>query len=126
MEFGPISFFKIIDHGLIVTAAVYQGLFPQLHRGKPRLTAEFNLLAPGRRQALYIPLRVKQSPVFLLNSRSGQVTAAINLNKFKPMAPLLPKLRGDFAEFLKLGLLVRLSILYLSTSVGLRYGFNNT
>ena len=37
-------------------------------------------------------------------------------------APLLPKLRGYFAEFLSARSPVRLSILYSSTCVGLRYG----
>jgi hypothetical protein len=37
-------------------------------------------------------------------------------------APLLPKLRGQFAEFLNQGYLDRLGILYLSTCVGLGYG----
>jgi hypothetical protein len=37
-------------------------------------------------------------------------------------APLIPKLRGQFAEFLHHHSLKRLSILYLSTSVGLGYG----
>src|SRR6476619_1395295 len=37
-------------------------------------------------------------------------------------APLLPKLRGHFAEFLNHGSLDRLSILYLTTCVGLGYG----
>ena len=37
-------------------------------------------------------------------------------------APLLPKLRGQFAEFLKEGSHVRLRILSSSTCVGLRYG----
>ena len=36
-------------------------------------------------------------------------------------APLLPKLRGYFAEFLNQGSLKRLSILYSSTRVGLQY-----
>jgi hypothetical protein len=39
-------------------------------------------------------------------------------------APLLPKLRGYFAEFLNEGSPVRLSILYSSTCVGLGYGRN--
>jgi hypothetical protein len=39
-----------------------------------------------------------------------------------PGAPLLPKLRGQFAEFLNQGSLDRLGILYLSTCVGLGYG----
>ena len=37
-------------------------------------------------------------------------------------APLLPKLRGYFAEFLNHSYLVRLGILYLTTCVGLGYG----
>ncbi len=37
-------------------------------------------------------------------------------------APLLPKLRGYFAEFLNNGYLERLRILSSSTCVGLRYG----
>ena len=40
----------------------------------------------------------------------------------RPEAPLLPKLRGYFAEFLSQSSLDRLGILILSTSVGLRYG----
>ena len=38
------------------------------------------------------------------------------------MAPLLPKLRGYFAEFLDQVSLLRLGIFYPSTCVGLRYG----
>jgi hypothetical protein len=37
-------------------------------------------------------------------------------------APLLPKLRGHFAEFLNHSSLDRLGILYLTTCVGLGYG----
>ena len=37
-------------------------------------------------------------------------------------APLLPKLRGNFAEFLNEGFLARLRILTLPTCGGLRYG----
>ena len=41
---------------------------------------------------------------------------------FSPgVAPLLPKLRGQFAEFLNHSSLDRLSILYLTTCVGLGY-----
>ncbi len=36
--------------------------------------------------------------------------------------PLIPKLRGQFAEFLNEGSLARLRILTLPTCVGLRYG----
>ena len=38
------------------------------------------------------------------------------------MAPLLPKLRGHFAEFLNHSSLDRLGILYLTTCVGFGYG----
>ena len=41
-------------------------------------------------------------------------------------APLLPKLRGYFAEFLNEGSLARLRILSLPTCVGLRYGHQQT
>ena len=41
--------------------------------------------------------------------------------------PLIPKLRGYFAEFLHHDYLDRLGILYLSTCVGLGYGrLNNS
>ena len=40
------------------------------------LTAPRDLPAPGRRQTLYVVLRLQQSPVFLINSRLGQFSAA--------------------------------------------------
>ena len=40
-----------------------------------RLTPPRNLPAPGRRQTLYVALRLEQSPVFLVNSRLGRFTA---------------------------------------------------
>ena len=42
------------------------------------------------------------------------------------MVPLLPKLRGQFAEFLNNASLAHLRILSSSTCVGLRYGYLNT
>src|SRR5699024_9078044 len=45
---------------------------------------------------------------------------------FKVQAPLLPKLRGHFAEFLNYDYLDRLSILYLTTCVGFGYGQHHT
>jgi hypothetical protein len=54
--------------------------------------------------------------VFLLNSCLGQFSAA------SCEAPLLPKLRGHFAEFLNNASPVGLRILSSSTCVGLRYG----
>ena len=55
--------------------------------------------------------------MFLVNSRLGRFVVASN------EAPLLPKLRGHFAEFLDRGSLARLGILSLPTCVGLRYGY---
>jgi len=40
----------------------------------------------------------------------------------RPRAVLLPKLRTEFAEFLKEGSPDRLGMFYLPTGVGLRYG----
>jgi hypothetical protein len=64
--------------------------------------------------------------VFLVNSRFPLVSAAPIPSPqqvwFKVGAPLLPKLRGHFAEFLNHNSLDRLSILYLITCVGLGYG----
>jgi hypothetical protein len=54
---------------VIVTAAVYRGFSSQL------ITAPFNLPALGRRQPLYVRLRVQQRPVFLVNSRLGLFSA---------------------------------------------------
>ena len=54
--------------------------------------------------------------MFLLNSRLGLFSAATLV------APLLPKLRGHFAEFLNNASPVGLRILSSSTCVGLRYG----
>lgn len=42
-----------------------------------------------------------------------------------PRAPLLPKLRGHFAEFLNEGSLARLRLLALPTCVGLWYGHDD-
>ena len=54
--------------------------------------------------------------MFLVNSRLGLFTAA------SLEAPLLPKLRGHFAEFLNNPSPVGLRTLSSSTCVGLRYG----
>ena len=64
--------------------------------------------------------------MFLVNSRLGHFTAAPSRARrevdYATGAPLLPKLRGHFAEFLNEGFLDRLSILYSPTCVGLGYG----
>ncbi|CPU68007.1 Uncharacterised protein [Mycobacteroides abscessus] len=56
--------------------------------------------------------------MFLVNSRFSLVSAAVHAptaRVFTLRAPLLPKLRGHFAEFLNHDSLDRLSILYLTT-----------
>ena len=91
-----------------------------------RLTPPFNLPAPGRRQCLYVVSATLQTPVFLLNSRLGRFSAArfgspmqrVHLTR----APLLPKLRGQFAEFLLHNSLEHLRLLASPTCVRLRYG----
>jgi hypothetical protein len=62
----------------------------------------------------------------LVNSRLDLFTAAPSGSPCKRVhptgAPLIPKLRGNFAEFLNEGCLDHLSILYLSTCVGFGTG----
>ena len=64
--------------------------------------------------------------MFLVNSRLGLLSATPSRSTGQPLhatgVPLLPKLRGQFAEFLDEGCLVHLGMLYLPTCVGLRYG----
>ena len=65
----------------------------------------------------------------MINSRPGRLSAApfrftcsIKLRLHVLRAPLIPKLRGHFAEFLNVGSLEHLWILSSPTCVGLRYG----
>ena len=64
--------------------------------------------------------------MFLVNSRFSQFTAAPSGSTREELhptgAPLIPKLRGYFAEFLNEGYLDHLSILYLPTCVGFGTG----
>ena len=64
--------------------------------------------------------------MFLVNSRFSQFTAALSGSTREELhptgAPLIPKLRGDFAEFLNEGSSDRLGILYLPTCVGFGTG----
>jgi hypothetical protein len=64
--------------------------------------------------------------VFLVNSRLNLFTAAPSGSLREEVhptgAPLLPKLRGDFAEFLNEGYLDHLSVLHLPTCVGFGTG----
>ena len=67
-------------------------------------------------------LEILQSHVFLVNSRLDHFSAPCLLSE----GPLLPKLRGQFAEFLSHDSLEHLGILSLPTCVGLRYGLWQT
>jgi hypothetical protein len=64
--------------------------------------------------------------VFLVNSRLNLFTAALSGSTREVLhptgAPLIPKLRGDFAEFLNEGYLDHLSVLHLPTCVGFGTG----
>ena len=82
-----------------------------------RLTPPFNLPALGRRQSVYVVVLTLHRPVLLINSRMSQFSAALTRR-----APLIPKLRGQFAEFLNSSSSERLRILIPPTCVGLRYG----
>ena len=110
---------------VIVTTAVYWGLNSPLHPTRG-LMVPLNLPAPGRRQSVYIDLPSSHGPVFLVHSRFPLVSAAHppspQNGASKDRAPLLPKLRGHFAEFLNHDSLVRLGILCPTTCVGLGYG----
>src|SRR3984893_9217067 len=101
---------------VIVTAAVYRGFGSELaplsltfrHRAGVRpYTSSCDFAEPC--------VFSKQSPPPLL----------CPLPRLAPrQGPLLPKLRGHFAEFLQHRSLKRLGILYQSTSVGLGYGLS--
>src|SRR5699024_8402044 len=68
----------------------------------------------------------------LINSRFPLFSATTISNQHRKkgvaptVAPLLPKLRGHFAEFLNHSSPVRLSMLYLTTCVGLGYGLTTS
>ena len=92
-----------------------------------RLTPPFNLPAPGRRQALYVVFDLAEPCVFSKQSLEplycNSFTHARASRTHDNGAPLLPKLRGKFAEFLNEGSHLRLRIFSSPTCVGLRYGY---
>ena len=91
-----------------------------------RLTAHLNLPAPGRSQSVYVGLdnALARSCVFAKQSL-GTILCGRSLlplaGHILP-APLIPKLRGNFAEFLFRKSLEPLRLLASPTCVGLRYG----
>jgi hypothetical protein len=91
-----------------------------------RLTPPFNLPAPGRRQTLYVVFDFAEPCVFSKQSPEPLYCNSLPLPGragSRPGAPLLPKLRGEFAEFLNEGSHSRLRIFSSPTCVGLRYGY---
>ena len=99
---------------VIVTAAVYWGFNSELalllltfqHRaGVSPYTSSFDLA---------------ETCVFAIQSPGPILCAQLSVSC--PLGPLLPKLRGHFAEFLNYPSPVGLRIFFLSTCVGLRYG----
>ena len=64
----------------------------------------------------------------MVNSRLGLFTATLSRSTSKSLhatrVPLLPKLRGDCAEFLSESCLALLRIFFLPTCGGLRYGLS--
>ena len=92
-----------------------------------RLTSPFDLPAPGRSQTLYVVFDLAESCVFIKQSLGplycNSFAHAIARMTHGNRAPLLPKLRGQFAEFLNEGSHSRLRIFSSRTCVGLRYGY---
>ena len=91
-----------------------------------RLTPPFNLPAPGRRQTLYVVFDLAESCVFSKQSLDPIRCDPLALHPqglHATRVPLLPKLRGQFAEFLNEGSHLRLRIFSSPTCVGLRYGY---
>src|ERR1051326_2929189 len=96
---------------VIVTVAVRRSC-PRL---LPSVPAPGSLSPPGagRDSAPIHPLARWQRPVFLVNSRLSRFTATLSPSRASQPArasrvPLLPKVRGQFAEFLDRGALVHL------------------
>ena len=92
-----------------------------------RLTPPLNLPAPGRRQCLYVVLRdFADTCVFAKQSLEPILCDPFPLRGAKPRqvleVPLLPKLRGHFAEFLLHKSLEHLRLLASPTCVRFRYG----
>ena len=82
----------------------------------PKRTAPVNLPAPGRRQPLYVVFDFAETCVFAKQSPEPFPCGPL------AGAPLLPRLRGQFAEFLDNQSPERLRMLFPSTCVRLRYG----
>jgi hypothetical protein len=105
---------------VIVTAAVYRG-FPSSLSALRLTFRHWAGISPYTSAFAFAETCVfgKQSPGPVL---CGPLTLRSAWLPHVTGAPLLPKLRGQFAEFLNEGSPVHLGMLYLSTCVGVRYG----
>src|ERR1039457_4164542 len=74
---------------VIVTAVVHRGFSSQLHPSCDKLTAPFNLPAPGRRQPLYVVFDFAETCVFVKQSPE-----TFHCGPRLRWALLLPKLRS--------------------------------
>jgi hypothetical protein len=86
-------------------------------------TPPLNLPAPGRRQTLYVVFSDFAEPC-VFSKQSPPPTLCPPPLVAHGRGPLLPKLRGHFAEFLQHRSLTRLGMLYQSTGVGFGYGLS--
>ena len=89
------------------------------------MTPHLNLPAPSTRRPAYSVFLTWRRPAFLINSHMGRFSAASSASGCTPStkkAPLIPKLRGNFAEFLHESSHERLRILSLPACVGFWYG----
>ena len=115
MRGAAISYLRTV----IVTAAVYRGF----NSGLSALLLTFRHRAGV--SPYTSPYGFAETCVFSKQS-VGPLSCDLQMlgmqDPTHPEAPLLPKLRGYFAEFLRQSSLDRLGILFPSTSVGLRYG----
>jgi hypothetical protein len=105
---------------VIVTAAVYRGFgsglapLPLTFRHWAGITPYTSPFGLSRELWFWYPV----ARAWTLRPSRAPPASGFTLHT----APLLPKVRGQFAEFLNQGSLVRLGLLDLPTCVGLRYG----
>ena len=99
---------------VIVTAAVYWGFGSEL--------APFSLTFQHRAGVRPYTSRCRFAEPYVFSKQSPPPGLCPPATVARDEGPLLPKLRGHFAEFLQHRSLKRLGILYQSTCVGLGYG----
>ena len=111
---------------VIVTAAVHRGFSLKLCFDCSKRTSLLNLPALGRRQPLYIAFRLKQGPMFLLNSRQSLCSESPSRSPRNEVHHLGHPFSQSYGVNLPRSLPTVLSSalvrLHQPTSVGLRYG----